>query len=358
VPRFIHRVAGRGSRELFIISSVALCFGGALGAHYLGLSPALGAFAIGLVVSESDFAHQVIGDTSPLRDTFSALFFVAVGMLINLSFMVENIGNILLVVAALVVGKFLICSTVTRLFRYTGKTVPLVGAGMFQIGEFSLVLAELSRGTGGISEEVYSIILASTLLTIMLTPLIFAATTWVVETPRAISLIGTGDGRQTPIAWAPANHIVICGHGRVGSHLAQALTGLEIPIMIIDLDPGVISELRNRKIHCVYGDSGNPEVLSHARLKDAILLVIATPDPMAAKLTVDNARKINPDIHIMARTHSNVDTEVLRNRGVADLVQPEIEASIELLRHILCRMGTPADEVANIVAKWRNTCPM
>ena len=135
VPRFIRRVAGRGSREMFILASVVLCFGGAFGAYYFGLSAALGAFAVGLLISESDFAHQVLGDMTPLRDIFSAIFFVSIGMLINLPFMAGNITSVIAIVLAIILGKFVICAATARLFGYTGKTILLVGAGMTQIGE-------------------------------------------------------------------------------------------------------------------------------------------------------------------------------------------------------------------------------
>lgn len=357
VPPFIRRVAKRGSRELFIISSAALCFGSAFGAHYLGLSAGLGAFAVGLVISESDFAHQIIGDTSPLRDTFSAIFFVAIGMLLDISFVTDHIGTILFVVIAIVIAKFLVSSAVTRLFRYTGKTVPLVGAGIFQIGEFSLVLAELSRATGGISDDVYSIILASAMGTILLTPPIFALTSRLVET-RWLSSAFPADRHPVPLQSKPTQHVVICGYGRVGGGLAQALTEIGIPFTIIDLDPGVISQLRSQKIPYVYGDAGNIEVLSQARLSEALLLVIATPDPVAARQAVDNARRLNPHLHIMARVHTQIEMDILLNQGVYDLVQPEVEASIELLRHILCHMGTPPEEVTDILGRWRNKCPI
>ena len=170
IPRFIRRVASRGSRELFIISSAALCFGGAFGAYYFGLSAALGAFAVGLIISESDFAHQVLGSMIPVRDIFSALFFVSLGMLIDLSFMAGNIATVMIIVLTIVLGKFVICSATAQIFGYRGKTIPLVGAGMIQIGEFSFVLAELGLGAEIISEYLYSLILASAMISIILTP--------------------------------------------------------------------------------------------------------------------------------------------------------------------------------------------
>lgn len=361
VPRFIRRVASRGSRELFVIASAVLCFGGAFGAYYFGLSAALGAFAIGLIISESDFAHQVLGDMIPLRDIFSALFFVSIGMLIDLSFMAANITTVIVIVLAIVLGKFVICSATAKLFNYRDKTIPLVGAGMVQIGEFSFVLAELGIETGAISEHLYSLILASAMISIILTPLIYSLTTNLSNRLLQAKELQPLTAANAPPAVGEvakiSNHVVICGHGRVGGNVAQMLRQLEIPFLVIDLDPAIISSLRGRGIPCIYGDAGNPEVLSEAGLEDAALLLIAMPDPMAARLAIDRARRINPRLDVVARVHSDFELDFLQGRGASVLIQPELEASIEMARHTLCRLGLPEDKVQEFISAWRETCP-
>lgn len=359
VPRFIRRVAGQGSRELFILSGAVLCFGGAFAAYYFGLSAALGAFAVGLLISESDFAHQVLGDMIPLRDIFSAIFFVSVGMLIALPFMAANINTVIAIVVTIVLGKFVICSATARLFGYGGKAILLVGAGMIQIGEFSFVLAELGLGTGVISEHLYSLILASAMISIILTPFAYS-----LATGLSTRLIQARALRPDTAEGAPqsveevakiSDHVVICGHGRVGGNVAQMLRQLQIPHLVIDLDPAVISSLRARGIPCIYGDAGNREVLSKAGLKDAALLLIAMPDPMAARLALDHALRINPQLDVVARVHSDFELDFLRGRGASELVQPELEASIELTRHVLCRLGLSEDKVQEFTNNWRRT---
>lgn len=362
VPRFIRRVAGQGSRELFILSSAVLCFAGAFGAYHFGLSAALGAFAVGLVISGSDFAHQVLGDMAPLREIFSAIFFVSVGMLIDLPFMAGNMPTVMAIVLTIVLGKFVICSATARLFGYTGKTILLIGAGMIQIGEFSFVLAELGLEEGVISEHIYSLILASALISIVLTPLIYSlatnlSTKWIqarwlrlltaVNTPQSVGEVAKISG-----------HVVVCGHGRAGSTIAQMLRQLEIPHLVIDLDPAVISSLRDQGIPCIYGDAGNREVLSQAGLREAAILLIAMPDPVSARLALDHARRINPQLDVVARIHSDLEGDFLRKGGASELVRPELEASIELVRHTLCRLGRPEDEVQDFISKWRRACPM
>jgi len=173
VPRFLKGIASRASRELIVIAGAALCFGGAFLAYHFGLSAAIGAFAIGLVLSQSDFTHQILGEMAPIRDIFSALFFASMGMLIDLPWIWKNWPFVLLVVVLIVGAKFLIFSTIVKSFRYQGKTVLLSGAGIISVGEFSFVLAELGRSQGLLSLQSYSMILALATFSLVLAPIIF-----------------------------------------------------------------------------------------------------------------------------------------------------------------------------------------
>lgn len=361
VPRFIGRIARHGSRELFILSSAMLCFGGAFGAYYFGLSAALGAFVMGLVISESDFAHQVLGDMQAMRAIFAALFFVSVGMLIDLPFMAQNAGMVGVVVLTIILGKFIICAAVTRLFGYRGRAVSLVGAGMVQIGEFSFVLAELGLATGVISGSLYSLTLSSALVSIILTPPIYSLVSRngdrLLRLPWWRSVVSYSVAQAEPVATI-ANHVVIGGYGRVGSNVARVFTQLQIPYMVIDLDPAVIASLHNQGVPCLYGDAGNWDVLSRAGLEKAALLIIAMPDPAAARLTLDHARQLNSQLDIVARVHSDFELDFLRGRGASELVQPELEASIELVRHALYRLGMPEEKVLEFIDGWRHSCPL
>ncbi len=359
LPHLLRRVALRQSRELFVISVAAFALGAAFAAYYFGLSAALGAFAIGLMVSQSDFAHQALGDMVPLRDLFAALFFVAVGMLVDLSFLAANIIPLLILVAAIIVGKFAICAGVARVFGYRGKTVPLVGAGMIQVGEFSFVLAQLSLGAGVITGYTYSMILGSAVITMILTPFVFALTSKICVRRREVMQVATVGEKELAVGLpALTNHVVICGHGRVGSSVAWFLAELAIPYMVTDLDPKTISELREKEVPCVYGDAGNLKVLHEAGIKDATALVLAIPDPVAIRLALDHAKRINPNLDIIARAHSDSELEFLQKRGVSETVQPETEAGIEIVRHLLCRLNIPEAAVVELISSRRKTCSM
>ena len=359
IPRLLRRVALRQSRELFIISVAALCLGGAFAAYYFGLSAALGAFAIGLMVSQSDFAHQALGDIVPLRDLFAALFFVSVGMLIDLHFLAANITYLLVLVAAIILMKFAICSGITYIFGYRGKTVPLVGAGMIQVGEFSFVLAELGLGVGVITGYTYSMILGSAIITILLTPFVFALTSRICVIRRAtMQVAGRGEEQLATGTLNLSNHVIICGYGRVGSTIARILSQLAIPYVVTDLDPKTISELRERGIPCIYGDASNPNVLHEAGIKDAAVLALAMADPVAVRLALDHARRINPNLEVIARAHNDSEFEFLQASGVAEVIRPEMEAGLEMVRHILCRLNMPEAEVEKAITDQRKGCFM
>ena len=230
---------------------------------------------------------------------------------------------------------------------------------MIQVGEFSFVLAQLCIGADVITSYTYSMILGSAVITIVLTPFIFALASKICAKRREVMQGADGGMGQLAIRTPNlANHAVICGHGRVGSKVAQILSQLGIPYLVVDLDPKTISELREKGVPCVYGDAGNQKVLYEAGVKEAAVLALAIADPVAVKLAIDHARRINPNLDIIARAHSNSEFEFLQKRGASEVVRPEIEAGIEISRHILCRLNMPEDKVEEIVASQRKICPM
>ncbi len=357
-PWFMRKAAEVRSRELFLLTVVCLAIGAAFGAYYAGLSIALGAFVAGLLVSESVYAHQALADIRPLRDIFAVLFFVALGMLIDPSFVAANPGEVGVIVAAIVLGKFLITSLVPRVFGYSDKTVLFVGSGLFQIGEFSFILAALALELDLISNDLYSLTLTAAVITILLTPLAMNATSVLyhrlIQSERGSRFFA---GRLDPVPLDEGkplmNHVVICGYGRVSKNLGRVLERRKFSYLVIDIDPRVIDSAREKGIPCVYGDAGNSEILAQAGLGRARVLVVTFPDPIATKLTVENARRMNPRLDVVARIHRDEDTEELRNLGVAELVRPELEAGLEIIRHTLHRFGLTTQEILYIVNTLR-----
>ncbi len=358
VPWLIRRVAGVRSRELFLLFVVTSCLGAAYVAHLSGLSPAIGAFIAGLVISQSDFAHQALGDITPLRDMFAAFFLISIGMLLNPRFVAENLPLLSIIVLTIVLGKLIIFPTITWLFGYSGKTALLVGAGMPQIGEFSFIMAMVGVNAGVISEHLYSLIIASAIITMVLTPFNLKLVSGLYPRFYRVKGIGrflTGRIEPSPIGRGHklSGHVVICGYGHIGNNLARVLERRKFPYLVIDHDPQVISRLRSRGIPCIYGDADNPEVLSPAELRRAKVLVLTIPDPFAARLAIENALRINPKLDIVARVHRDADAEMLKGIGVSELVRPEFEASLEITRHTLHRFRLTSSEIQHILSSLR-----
>jgi len=358
MPWFLTKVAGQRTRELFLLTVVVLCLAAALGTYYFGLSAAFGAFAAGLLISQSGFARQAFADILPLRDTFGALFFVSLGMLANLHFIGENLGTIAIVVVVIILGKFVICSAITRIFGYSHKTVLMVGTGLIQIGEFSFIIAMMGVELGILSERLYSLTIASAIITMLLTPFAMSLNSFIY---RWLSQRGWF-ARQMASRVDPefyvqslelSRHAVICGYGNIGSRVAGVLEKQKFAYLVIELDPTLVSKLRAQGIPCIYGDASNPEILAHASLDKARVLICTIPDYVAEELAARNALKINPRLDVVARVHRDSDVELLKGVGVNEIVLPFFEGSLEMIRHTLHRFGMTNTEIQYILNNLR-----
>jgi CPA2 family monovalent cation:H+ antiporter-2 len=358
LPWFFKKVAGRATRELFLLTVIVLCLAAAFGSFYFGLSEAFGAFAAGLLISQSGFARQAFADILPLRDTFAALFFVSLGMLANLSFIGDNLVTVGVVVALIMALKFVICSAITRLFGYGQKTVLFVGTGLLGVGEFGFILALMGREMGILSERLYNLTVAAAIVTMLLTPLVMSLNSYIYLKLSqrgwfARWLAGRADPDWRVERLEISRHAVICGFGEVGSRIAAVLDKQKFAYLAIDLDPTVISDLRARGIPCIYGDASSPEILSHAALDKARVLLCTIPDYIAEELVARNALKINPKLDIVARVHRDRDIALLKSAGVSELVMPFFEASLEMIRHTLHRFGMTGTEIQYILNTLR-----
>ena len=338
------RVGGIRSRELFLLTVLVLCLGAALGTQIFGFSAVFGAFLIGLVLRETKFAHQALAEITPLRDIFAALFFVSLGMLLNPAFLVEYWQIVALMVALIIFIKFLTVFGIVRFFGYGGGVALLTGAGLFQIGEFSFILAEGGVTRGIISAQSYSLIIASAIITMLLTPLFIG-----IGSRLYTSLVLASGGKDSetkavsPLAVSEpaeaANPVIIAGYGRVGQNIAGGLRDADIPYSVIEINPEITFLLRCDGVACLYGDASNAHVLSQVALSKAKVLVVTFPDPLAVVTTIKAALRINPKLKIVARVHRAKEAEILKNMGVTELISPEYEASLEFLRRILAVSG-------------------
>jgi CPA2 family monovalent cation:H+ antiporter-2 len=361
LPWLLGRVAGVRTRELFLLTVLILCFGAAFGTYIFGLSIAFGAFVVGLLLRESIFAHQALAEITPLRDVFATLFFVSLGMLLSPQFVVGNWSTVILAVVVIVAIKFGVCFGVARLFGYGDRTALFVGAGLAQIGEFSFILAQAGVNGGIMSDYLYSLVIASTVITMLLTPLFMGLAS--VLYPRLARVKATGAtvakaAKKVPSSveaepQRPLSEVVICGYGRVGRNIAHSLNALRIPYLVIEMDPEIVSEINGKGENCIYGDASNAHVLSLAGLDKAKVLVVTYPDPLVVVTTVKNALRINTKLQIIARVHRRRESELLESLGVLELVSPEYEASFEFVRRALASVGWSRNKIRQAMGKLR-----
>ncbi len=344
LPMVLRYIALLGSRELFLLAITAIGLGIGLVTWSLGLSFAFGAFAAGMVLSESDYGYQALGDIIPLRDLFGMLFFTSVGMLFDPAFMGQHWDEVLVLVLAVSIGKGLIFSFTVRLFRYTNVIPLAVGLGLFQVGEFSFVLAQTGVACGAIDHDFYSLILTTTVITMMLTPIASG------QTARLYALMKRFAPKREPLESVGlpeeglAGHVVIAGGGRIGFQLARLLQRVGCPFVVIELDQRRFSQAREMEMPAIYGDATKGIVLESADLSRAALLVIALPDITTARAVVGEAWQLAPEVEIIARASGADCRDLLLELGVKKLVLPEYETVIAMIRRTLFALGfSPAE---------------
>jgi monovalent cation:H+ antiporter-2, CPA2 family len=350
IPWILMRIAHTRSRELFILAILAIALGTALGAAELfGVSLALGAFVAGVVVSESPLSHQVGADILPFRESFAVLFFVSIGMLVNPGYIFDNVGAILALTGLIVIGKALITILFGFVFPWPATTTLILAGSLSQIGEFSFILGQEGMNHGLLQPDQYSLILACALLSIVLnTPMfrfVSALEKWLQKFSRIWGLLD----RHTPppplFEESIKDHVVIVGYGRVGHHIVTLLGQMAIPHLVVDADSRRVEELVKQGIPSLFGDAANSEVLSHTGLHRARALVVAGPDEDASALVVTAARDIAPELPIIARATSEEGTKRLMELGAQDVIHPELEGGLEIVRHTLLQLGFPLQEI-------------
>jgi len=358
VPRLLYQVARTGSRELFIVAIVLIALGTALASEKAGLSLALGAFLAGLVVSESEFDAQVLSEVIPLRDLFASLFFVSIGMLLDPWFVLDHLPLVLGLLTTLVAGKLLITGGALLAAGVNYRTTARTSVLLAQMGEFGFVLAALGMADGIIDQDHYETILAVALISILLTPFLVQASPFFVALARQLpgihrkELVSVG---HDPIDASEETRVVLCGHGRVGSVLGEVLERRHDPYTVIEINPGTVRDLRARGIPVWYGDAGSESLLRRAGVHRARVLVVTIPDLLAARTAILRARAMNPSIAIITRATSRHELQILREAGADDVIQPEVEAGLECVRHMLRVLGLPDQEASQIVADSRDS---
>jgi CPA2 family monovalent cation:H+ antiporter-2 len=358
LPFLLGRVANTRSRELFVLIALSAAVGTALAASALfGVSLALGAFIAGLVVSDSPFSHQVSADLLPFREAFAVLFFVSIGMLVNPHYLAAHWGQVLVLCTLIVIGKSVLTALTVFVLPHPVHTALVVAAGRAHIGEFSFIIGQSGRALGLLTQDQYSLILAGAIVSITVNPLLFK---WIPRVERILKarpslwkLLDRHGVIEPPRPSAMRDHVVIIGSGRVGRHLAEMLGRENIPRLVVESDPFILRKLQALQIPVLYGDAANSEILRHAGLKQARLLVITVPDYVSALAMVATARNCAPDIKIIARASSWEGGRRLMAAGVQKIVRPELEGGVELLRQTLEDLSFADDETDALIETAR-----
>ena len=353
-PWLLWQIAGTGSRELFTLCVIAAAVGIAYGsAELFGVSFALGAFFAGMVMRESPLSYRAAEESLPLRDAFSVLFFVSVGMLFDPHVLISEPIHVIVVVAIIVFGKSLAAFFLVLLFRYPLNTALTVSASLAQIGEFSFILANLGVSLGLLPTEGQSLILAGAIISIALNPLVFhaiePAQAWI---RRRSKLAQTLERPDDPLAVLPmtvdlnrlTGQVVLVGYGRVGRRIGETLTENGISFVVAEESREIVEELRKNGIPAVSGDASDPTVLVQAHIHRARMLVIATPDTVAVRRMIEIARTVNPRIETVVRTHSEEEAVLLEKENAGKVFLGEHELARSMIRHVLDRYAARTEE--------------
>jgi K+:H+ antiporter len=352
VPVMLDHIVKIGDRELFLLSLVAICFAVASISSLAGLSLGLGAFLAGLAISESQYSHQAFGNVLPLRDAFTSFFFVSIGMLLDVDFLLQNPIYIALLAIGIIALKALIAGSVIALIGLPLRIIILVGLALSQIGEFSFVLSQVGLEHGLISSEVYQIFLDVTVLTMAATSFIITISPRVADALMHLPLLQRLN-YSTPSLNAnietTRDHLIIIGYGVNGRNLAGSARSEDIPYVIIDVDPEIVKFEANEGEPISYGDATQETVLQRAGINTAKVMVIAISDRAATRRITDLARRLNSDIYIIARTRYIQEMGILHDLGANEVIPEEYETSVEIFARVLSKYDVPMERIESFV---------
>lgn len=352
IPFLIHKVTDANSRELLLLSSFALALGTAGITSFFGISPALGAFLAGVVISESQEHHAIFAETRPLRDLFMALFFVTLGFLANPTVIFTNLVLILVISVFIILLKVVVVFLLSVIIGYRGKTAIAVSFGLAQVGEFAFVIFSTALTLKLISQSDISIGIGVTLLTLVVAPILYGMVVPFWRKVKFINIFKSIEKNVTPVELYQ-NHIIICGYGRVGKWVGRALTDYKIPFVVVEYNQKIVQDLKTQGTPVVYGDPTEPEVLEAVSIRSARAIVIAIPDRIAQETLITYTQSVAPNVKIISRAHLDTDWDKLKILQVDKIVQPEFEASVEIVRSILRGIGKSSEEISNSVKSLR-----
>jgi CPA2 family monovalent cation:H+ antiporter-2 len=363
VPQLLFQIARTRSRELFLISVILICLGVAWLTSFLGLSLALGAFLAGLIISESEYAQEALGRTLPFRDVFLSLFFISIGMLLDLAFLLDHLLIILGFVVLIIMLKTLTGSFSTLLLGYPLRTAVLVGFSLAQVGEFSFILSKSSLEHGILGTNDYQTLLGIALITMAITPFIMKMAPQLADLSVRLPFSQRIKSGLRPLKIVPdaeqavkkKDHLVIIGYGVNGRNVSRAAKLADIPYVIIEMNPETVRVERIKGEPIYYGDATQEAILEHIDIQDAHVMVITIPDVAAARRVTELARRLNPALHIIARTRYLKEVAPLYELGADEVIPEEFETSIEIFSRALSEYLIPRDDIERFISELRSS---
>jgi len=355
IPRLFGLIVKTRNQELFLLATITLCFAVAFLTSEAGLSLALGAFLAGLIISESPYSHLATGMILPFRELFTSIFFISIGMLLDLSFFFGNLPVILLGVAIVSVLKAIIAGTAARVLKYPSRTVILTGLSLFQVGEFAFILSSVGIANDLLSVDLYQYFLAISIITMALTPVVINASDKIAnrllrkKSSLPDSMPVSVDEEKDP----SSDHLVIIGFGINGKNVARAARHANIPYVILELNAETVAQERSRGEHIHYGDAVHMHALHLVHAAHARVIVVAISDPNATKTIVSNIRQLNASVDIIVRTRFMSEIDELLMIGADEVIPEEFETSIEIFSRVLHKYLIPLDDIESLTESIR-----
>lgn len=360
VPHLLIEVVRSRSRELFVITVILVCLGIAWLSSLAGLSLALGAFIAGLIISESEYSHQAMAEVLPFRDSFNSLFFISIGMLLDLRTLLAHPILVSVLVLAILLVKSLTATAAAVATGHSWRPAVLMGIALAQVGEFSFILAKVGKEVGLLAADAFQVFLAVSILTLLLTPFLITLAPRVARRAEAFQRLHhwnlpwtlPGPSGGTPHLYL-RDHTIIAGYGVNGRNLAQVLRETEIPCVIVEIAGEVVREERKKGVPIQFGDITQPQTLRRMAIEAARVLVLAISDPLATRQAIKLARQLNPGIYLIARTRYVREIDELLASGADHVVPEEFETSIEIFSLVLQDYRVPAGMIAEKAERIR-----
>lgn len=353
VPRVMQLVLRTRSKELMLMTVLGLCFAIALGTASLGLSLALGAFLAGLLLSGSEYSLNVLEGILPFKDVFTSLFFISVGMLLDVDFLVHHLDKVFLFAALLILLKSVLSLPPMLLVGYPLRVSILAAMSLAQIGEFSFVLASSAVNGGLMDDDAYQMFLAASIVTMILTPTVMETAPKVASFVSRYLHLPIDEEAAAPKDESLKNHLIIVGFGVGGKHLARTAREAGIPYVILEMNPDTVSRYGGKEpIHG--GDASKPLVLEHFGIRNARVIAVVISDPSAVRAITAVARKLNPKVHIVVRTRFLGEVDALRRLGANDVIPEDFETSIEVFSRVLGYYLVPRQTIERFVNSIRH----